>query len=209
MLCTINSARTKCWRLSNVSISWSGWPGLVGSACGVQVGLAVAAGGADRVAERCRAEEHPARCPGRVDPGRHHRGGRRDMPWRSTCLPCRAACRMMPRSVVTRHGSPCSTERARVHSNTSGAQRDVGGVPGVVGDLPDLEQGTVGKDPRPDGAVVDDIAPRRLRQNPAGSTGRRGRGRARRASSSSFRARSSATHVPGAIILGETPRRAR
>jgi hypothetical protein len=34
----------------------------------------------------------------------------------------------------------------------------VGGVPGVVGDLLDLEQGTVSEDPLLDGAVVDDIA---------------------------------------------------
>ena len=45
-------------------------------------------------------------------------------------------------------------------------ERDVGGVPGVVGDLLDLEQGTVGEDPLLDRAVVDDIARRRLDETP-------------------------------------------
>ena len=41
-------------------------------------------------------------------------------------------------------------------------ERDVGGVPGVVGDLTDLEQGTVGENALLDRAVVDNIARRRL-----------------------------------------------
>jgi hypothetical protein len=42
--------------------------------------------------------------------------------------------------------------------------RDVGGVPGVVRDLPDLEQGGIGEGSLRDGTVVDDVARGRLNE---------------------------------------------
>ena len=61
-----------------------------------------------------------------------------------------------------RHGAEALAELDHRGALVLQAQRDVGRVPGVVGDLLDLEQGGIGEDPLLDRAVVDDIAGGRL-----------------------------------------------
>ena len=61
-----------------------------------------------------------------------------------------------------RHGAEALAELDHRGALVLQAQRDVGGVPGVVGDLLDLEQGSIGEDALLDRAVVDDVARRRL-----------------------------------------------
>ena len=61
-----------------------------------------------------------------------------------------------------RHGAEALAELNHRGAFVLQAQRDVGRVPGVVGDLPDLEQGGIGQDPLLDRAVVDDVAGGRL-----------------------------------------------
>ena len=61
-----------------------------------------------------------------------------------------------------RHGAEALAELDHRRSLVLEPERDVGGVPWVVGDLADLEQRSIGEDPLLDGAVVHDVAGSRL-----------------------------------------------
>jgi hypothetical protein len=57
-----------------------------------------------------------------------------------------------------RHGAEALAELNHPRPFVLEAQRDVSGIPGIVGDLADVEDGAVSEDSLLDGSVVDDVA---------------------------------------------------